>query len=71
MSAKREKRDRDLDRELRDHLELDTEAKMDGGLDAKEAHYTAQREFGNTTLVKEVTRGVCGCGRIHRARSLT
>jgi putative ABC transport system permease protein len=56
MSDEPTKREKDLDRELRDHLELDAEAKMDRGLGADEAHYAAQRDFGNTTLVKEVTR---------------
>src|SRR6202050_2019403 len=56
MSDQRENRDEELERELRDHLELDVEAKMDRGLQADEARYAAQRDFGNTTLVKEVTR---------------
>ena len=56
MSDGPTKRDKDLDRELRDHLELDAEAKMDRGLDADEARHAARRDFGNTTLVKEVTR---------------
>jgi putative ABC transport system permease protein len=58
MSGKRENRDEKLDRELRDHLQLDAEAKMDRGLRADEARYAAQREFGNTTLVKEVKREI-------------
>jgi hypothetical protein len=58
MSDQRENRDKELDRELRDHLELDAEAKMDRGLGADEARYAAQRDFGNTTLVKEVTREI-------------
>src|SRR5580704_7979244 len=60
MSEKLEKRDKDLDRELRDHLELDAEERVNRGLDADEARYAAQRDFGNTTLVKEVTRDTWG-----------
>src|SRR5882724_3548132 len=56
MSEEREKREKDLDREVRDHLELDAEAKMDRGLDADEARFAAQRDFGNTTMVREATR---------------
>jgi predicted permease len=56
MADKREKREKDLERELRDHLELDAEAKIDGGLGADEARFAAQRDFGNATLVREVTR---------------
>jgi predicted permease len=56
MADKRENREKNLERELRDHLELDAETKMDGGMRADEARYAAQRDFGNTALVKEVTR---------------
>jgi putative ABC transport system permease protein len=56
MTDKRENREKDLDRELKDHLELDAETKMDGGMRADEARYAAQRDFGNTAMVKEVTR---------------
>jgi predicted permease len=56
MSDEPTRREQDLDRELRDHLELDAEAKMDRGAGAEEARYAAQRDFGNTTMVKEVTR---------------
>src|ERR1700722_13907653 len=56
MSDEQTRREQDLDRELRDHLELDAEAKMDRGAGAEEARYAAQRDFGNTTMVKEVTR---------------
>ena len=56
MNDKRENREKELDRELRDHLELDAEAKMDRGLGTEEARYAAQRDFGNSTMVKEVTR---------------
>jgi putative ABC transport system permease protein len=56
MADKRDDREKDLDRELRDHLELDAETKMDGGMRADEARFAAQRDFGNTTLVREVTR---------------
>jgi predicted permease len=56
MTNKRESREKDLDREFRDHLELDAEAKMGRGLGADEARHAAQRDFGNTAMVKEVTR---------------
>jgi predicted permease len=66
MADKREKRENDLERELRDHLELDAEAKMDRGLGADEARFAAQRDFGNTTLVKEVTREMWGWSFLER-----
>ena len=66
MSDQRENRDKELERELRDHLELDAEAKMDRGLDEEEARYAAQREFGNATLVKEVTRKMWAWNSLER-----
>jgi hypothetical protein len=42
--------DRDLERELRAHLELETEEQRESGLPADEARYAAQRAFGNVTL---------------------
>src|SRR5579863_2826394 len=66
MADKREKRENDLEREVRDHLELDAEAKMDRGLGAEDARYAARRDFGNTTLVKEVTREMWGWSFLER-----
>ncbi|HLJ50013.1 MAG TPA: ABC transporter permease [Bryobacteraceae bacterium] len=48
--------DRDLDHELRTHLELETEEQESAGLTPDAARYAAQRAFGNTTLIQEVTR---------------
>ena len=50
------KKDADLERELRSHLDLEEEEQRDRGLSAKEARYAAQRAFGNTTLIREQTR---------------
>lgn len=47
--------DKEVDRELRSHLELESEEQQTGLL-PKEAHYVALRAFGNTTLVKEATQ---------------
>src|SRR5438132_1006907 len=56
----RKEREQDLDRELRDHLELETAEQEEGGLSAEEARYAAQRAFVNTTLVKEQIREMTG-----------
>jgi macrolide transport system ATP-binding/permease protein len=56
MSEKQKNREEKLDRELRDHLELDAESKMSNGLSADQARFAARRDFGNATLVKEATR---------------
>ncbi len=66
MSQKNEKREKDLDRELRDHLELDAEARRDRGFSADEARFAARRDFGNATRVKEVTREMWGWASLER-----
>jgi putative ABC transport system permease protein len=63
---KNDRRDKDLDRELRDHLELDAEARQDSGVSAEEARFAAQRDFGNVTRVKEVTREMWGWASLER-----
>lgn len=56
----RQTREEDLDRELRSHLELETEEQRDAGLHGKEARYAAQRALGNTISIKEDTRMTWG-----------
>ncbi len=51
-------RDDDIEREIRAHLELETEEQQEGGMTAEDARFAAQRAFGNTTLVAEETRSV-------------
>jgi putative ABC transport system permease protein len=53
----RRKKESDLDRELRSHLEQEAE---ESGLPVIEAKYAAQRALGNTTLIKERTRDMWG-----------
>ena len=57
---RRNQRERDLERELRADLELETAEQQQGGLSPGEARYAAQRAFGNTTLIMEDTRAVWG-----------
>jgi len=52
------KRDADLERELRSDLELEEEEQRERGLSSKEAHYAALRAFGNPTLIREQTHAV-------------
>jgi hypothetical protein len=56
--AIRQRREEELERELRSHLDLEAEEQQEGGLSANEARYAAQRAFGNTAFVKEETRAV-------------
>ena len=50
----------DLDAEIQSHLEMAAAEKQAKGADAETAHQMARREFGNVTLVKEVTRELNG-----------
>ena len=56
----RRRRARDLDREIRPHLDLQTEEQSEAGGPPAEESYAAQRAFGNMTLIQEVTRGMWG-----------
>lgn len=53
-------RERDLERELRTHLELEAEGQRDSGLTSEQAASAAHRVFGNTTRVKEEVRQAWG-----------
>lgn len=50
--------ERDLDDELRSHIEMRMADNMVAGMSPQEARYDAQRRFGNSTLLKEDTRAV-------------
>jgi len=52
----RQRREDDLDRELRSHLELEAEEQQAAGLPAGDASHAARRAFGNTALVKDEVR---------------
>ncbi len=56
----RKNRERDLERELRSDLDLEIAEQEANGLPPDQARYAARRAFGNTTLVKEVTREMWG-----------
>ena len=59
----RRKKENDLDRELRNHLELVAEEK---GLPSNEARAAALRALGNQTLVMEDTRAMWGWTSLER-----
>jgi predicted permease len=58
--TKRSQFDRDLEEEMRLHLELREQEKREAGLSAEEARYRTRRQFGNATLLKEVSRDMWG-----------
>ena len=43
----------DLDQEIREHIELETQENIERGMGPEEARYAALRKFGNVTRVKE------------------
>src|SRR3984885_3327402 len=47
-----------LDQDIRDHIERETEDNIARGMSPEEARTAALRKFGNVTLVKEDTRRV-------------
>ena len=57
---RRKTREAELDEELRSHLSMDAQTRIERGADRKEAERAARREFGNVGLVKEVTRDAWG-----------
>jgi predicted permease len=52
--------DADLDEEMRLHCELREQEHIERGLSAKEAHYAAQRRFGNDLVLREESRDMWG-----------
>ncbi|MGH9396204.1 MAG: ADOP family duplicated permease [Terriglobia bacterium] len=58
--SRQQTREADLDRELRTHIELETEEQAEAGLSTEEAHYAARRALGNTTQIKEDVRAMWG-----------
>src|SRR5271168_2039693 len=48
----------DLDRDIREHIEMETQDNIERGMPPQEARYAAMRKFGNVMRVKEETREV-------------
>ncbi|MGH9940666.1 MAG: ADOP family duplicated permease, partial [Blastocatellia bacterium] len=61
---RRQRRDEELEEEIRTHLEMAKRDRMERGEGAEEAASAARREFGNVGLVKETTRGMWGFGAL-------
>jgi putative ABC transport system permease protein len=51
-----------LDQDIRDHIERETQDNIERGMPPEEARYAALRKFGNVTQVKEETREVWSFG---------
>jgi len=50
--------ERDVEDELRAHLEMRAQDNLAAGMSPEEARYDARRRFGNSTLLKEDTRAM-------------
>ena len=61
-------REDDLDKELRDHVDLEVEDRMAAGLAPFEARAAAVRQLGSVVLIKEDVRETWGTGWIERMR---
>jgi predicted permease len=48
----------DLDQDIRNHIEMETQENIDRGMPPEEARYAALRKFGNVTRAREETRAV-------------
>src|SRR5262249_21627704 len=48
--------EREMEEEMRFHLEMQIEQNLAAGIPAEEARYAARRQFGNQTWLKEVSR---------------
>lgn len=48
----------DLDQEIRDHIQRETQNNIERGMSPEQARYAAMRKFGNVTRIKEETRAV-------------
>jgi len=57
---RRQAREAELERELRDHLDLEAEEQQGVGVSQEEAKYAARRALGNTALIKEDVRMAWG-----------
>src|SRR5215475_8284113 len=53
---RRGRNEREMEEEMRFHLEMQIEQNLAAGMAAEEAHYAARRQFGNQTWLKEASR---------------
>ena len=56
FNVRRERFNRELEEEMRFHLEMKAEESLAGGVSPEEARYAARRQLGNQTLLRETSR---------------
>ncbi|MCX6633849.1 MAG: permease prefix domain 1-containing protein, partial [Acidobacteria bacterium] len=62
----RQRRDRELDEELQAHLAMAKLDRIERGEEPQAAELAARREFGNRTLIQEITREMWGWSSLER-----
>jgi predicted permease len=70
-SRKHRDREKEFNRELESHLEMETAEFLDSGLSSEDARYAARRAFGNTTLVQEDVHAIWSAPWLERLASHT
>ena len=65
-SWNRQQRDTELEEEIRFHLAEETEEQIETGVPPERAHAEARRNFGNVTLIRELTRETWGWAPVER-----
>jgi predicted permease len=63
---RRERFESDLDEEMRLHRELREREEIERGLSPQEAHYAAQRRFGNELVLREESRDMWGWSSVEQ-----
>src|SRR5438477_12386819 len=58
IMSRRKRMLEELDQDIRDHIERETQDNIERGMSPEEGRYAAIRKFGNVTRVKEETREV-------------
>lgn len=66
--SRRKRMMQNLDEDIRDFIERETQDNVDRGMSPDEARYAALRKFGNVTRVKEDTREVWNFGWLEQLR---
>jgi hypothetical protein len=60
----RSRAERELDEEIRAHLDMEIQERVDAGLSLEEARFAAHRAFGSVTLAREDSRAQWGMRQI-------
>ena len=62
----RRRREEELDRDIREHLEMEIQDNLECGMTPEDARAAALRKFGNVARIKEDTRAIWGWTRVEQ-----